>query len=101
MYADASPDLWAFLRNAVITARTLNEQQSNLDAALMASVGFGNTGADVFERGGPYLTRGAEDLHSHLPAARRIQPRAPLHHPQLPRRRAEGRAIRLAATVIR
>jgi phospholipid/cholesterol/gamma-HCH transport system substrate-binding protein len=62
VYADASPDLWAFLRNAVVTARTLNEQQSNLDAALTASVGFGNTGADVFERGGPYLTRGAEDL---------------------------------------
>lgn len=62
IYADASPDLWAFLRNAVITARTLNEQQANLDAALTASVGFGNTGADVFERGGPYLTRGAEDL---------------------------------------
>lgn len=62
VYADASPDLWAFLRNAVVTARTINEQQSNLDAALTASVGFGNTGADVFERGGPYLTRGAEDL---------------------------------------
>lgn len=28
----------------------------------MASVGFGNTGGDVFERGGPYLVRGAEDL---------------------------------------
>ena len=62
IYADASPDLWAFLRSAVITAGTLNEQQANLDAALTASVGFGNTGADVFERGGPYLRRGLEDL---------------------------------------
>jgi len=62
IYADASPDLWAFLRNAVITARTFNERQADLDAALTAAVGFGNTGADVFERGGPYLTRGAEDL---------------------------------------
>jgi phospholipid/cholesterol/gamma-HCH transport system substrate-binding protein len=61
VYADASPDLWAFLNNAVTTVRTLNEQQSNIDAALMASVGFGNTGADVFERGGPYLIRGAQD----------------------------------------
>ncbi|HZA11328.1 MCE family protein, partial [Mycobacterium sp.] len=34
----------------------------NLDAALMASIGFGNTGADIFERGGPYLIRGAQDL---------------------------------------
>ena len=62
VYADASPDLWAFLRSAVVTARTINDEQANLDAALTASVGFGNTGADVFERGGPYLTRGAEDL---------------------------------------
>src|ERR1700736_6328268 len=61
-YANASPDLFDFLRNAVTTARTLNQEQSNLDAALMASVGFGNTAADVFERGGPYLVRGAEDL---------------------------------------
>jgi phospholipid/cholesterol/gamma-HCH transport system substrate-binding protein len=60
-YANASPDLFGFLKNAVITARTLNYEQSNLDAALMASVGFGNTAGDVFERGGPYLTRGAED----------------------------------------
>ena len=43
-------------------ARTLNEQQGNLDAALLAAVGFGNTGADVFERGGPYLVRGVADL---------------------------------------
>jgi phospholipid/cholesterol/gamma-HCH transport system substrate-binding protein len=61
-YANASPDLFDFLKNAVITARTLNYEQSNLDAALMASVGFGNTGGDVFERGGPYLVRGAQDL---------------------------------------
>jgi phospholipid/cholesterol/gamma-HCH transport system substrate-binding protein len=61
-YANASPDLWAFLRNFVTTARTLNDEQSNIDQALMASIGFGNTGADIFERGGPYLVRGAEDL---------------------------------------
>jgi phospholipid/cholesterol/gamma-HCH transport system substrate-binding protein len=62
VYANASPDLWAFLQNAVTTARTLNQQQSNLDAALMASIGFGNNGGEVFERGGPYLVRGTQDL---------------------------------------
>jgi phospholipid/cholesterol/gamma-HCH transport system substrate-binding protein len=62
VYADAAPDLFAGLENAVTTARTLNEQQGNIDQALMSAVGFGNTGADVFERGGPYLVRGAEDL---------------------------------------
>lgn len=62
VYADASPDLFDGLQNAVTTARTLNEQQGNIDQALMAAVGFGNTGGDIFERSGPYLTRGAEDL---------------------------------------
>ena len=62
VYANASPDLFDGLENAVTTARTLNEQQGNIDQALMASIGFGNTGADIFERGGPYLVRGAEDL---------------------------------------
>jgi phospholipid/cholesterol/gamma-HCH transport system substrate-binding protein len=62
VYANASPDLWDSLQNAVITARTLNDQQANLDSALMSSVGFGNVGGDVFDRAGPYLVRGAEDL---------------------------------------
>ncbi|KUI44454.1 MCE-family protein MCE1A [Mycobacterium sp. IS-1590] len=62
VYANAAPDLFDGLENAVTTARTLNEQQGNIDQALMAAVGFGNTGGDVFERGGPYLLRGAEDL---------------------------------------
>ncbi len=62
VYADASPDLWDGLQNAVTTARTLNEQQENIDTALMAAIGFSNTAADSFERGGPYLVRGAEDL---------------------------------------
>ena len=62
VYADAAPDLFDGLENAVTTARTLNEQQGNIDQALMASIGFGNTGGEIFERGGPYLVRGAEDL---------------------------------------
>jgi phospholipid/cholesterol/gamma-HCH transport system substrate-binding protein len=62
VYAKASPDLFDSLNNAVTTARTLNQQQGNLDAALLAAVGFGNAGGDIFERGGPYLARGAKDL---------------------------------------
>ncbi|MDY6995289.1 MAG: MCE family protein [Actinomycetota bacterium] len=62
IYADAAPDLFDGLASAVTTARTFNEQRGDVDAALMAAVGFGNTGGDVFERGGPYLTRAAEDL---------------------------------------
>ena len=62
VYANAAPDLFDGLEHAVTTARTLNEQQGNIDQALMAAVGFGNTGGDIFERGGPYLVRGTEDL---------------------------------------
>ncbi|MEE3064759.1 MAG: MCE family protein [Actinomycetota bacterium] len=61
-YADAAPDLWAALEHAVTTARTLNRQQEDLDAALLAAAGLGNSGADVFGRSGPYLARGAADL---------------------------------------
>jgi phospholipid/cholesterol/gamma-HCH transport system substrate-binding protein len=62
VYANAAPDLFDGLDHAVTTARTLNEQQGNIDQALMAAVGFGNTGGDIFERGGPYLVRGTQDL---------------------------------------
>ncbi|OBH63387.1 MCE-family protein MCE1A [Mycobacterium colombiense] len=61
-YANASPDLFDFLNNAVITSRTINAQQKDLDQALLSAAGFGNTGADLFNKGGPYLARGAEDL---------------------------------------
>ncbi len=61
-YANAAPDLFDFLNNAVVTSRTINAQQKDLDQALLSAAGFGNTGADIFEKGGPYLARGAEDL---------------------------------------
>ena len=61
-YANGAPDLFDFLNNAVITSRTLNQQQKDLDQALLSAAGLGNTGGDIFERGGPYLGRGAADL---------------------------------------
>ena len=62
VYTDASPELWSGLDAAVSTARTFNDERANVDAALMAAVGFGSTAADGFERAGPYLVRGASDL---------------------------------------
>lgn len=62
IYADASPNLWNGLDNAVRTAQTFNEHRADIDQALMAAVGFANGAADSFERGGPYLVRGAADL---------------------------------------
>ncbi|MEY8018537.1 MCE family protein [Mycobacterium servetii] len=61
-YANASPDLFDFLSNAVVTSRTLNAQQKDLDQALLSAAGLGNTGAELFDKGGPYLARGAKDL---------------------------------------
>lgn len=74
VYTDASPDFWEFLDNAVTTARTLNEQQGDLDAALLAAVGFGNTGAEVFERGEPFFVRGLADL---VPTAELLDEHSP------------------------
>ncbi|MCX2713005.1 MCE family protein [Mycolicibacterium sp. J2] len=62
VYADAAPNLFDGLGHAVVTARTLNAERGTIDAALMSAVGFGNNAGDVFERGGPYLVRGAQDL---------------------------------------
>jgi phospholipid/cholesterol/gamma-HCH transport system substrate-binding protein len=62
VYADAAPNLLDGLDAAVTTAHTLNAQRRDVDAALMASVGFANTAADPLERAGPYLVRGAADL---------------------------------------
>ena len=62
VYADASPDLWDGLENAVRSARTFNDHRADIDEALMAAVGFASDAADNFERGGPYLVRGAADL---------------------------------------
>jgi phospholipid/cholesterol/gamma-HCH transport system substrate-binding protein len=62
VYADASPDLWDGLESATRSARTLNDQRTDIDEALMAAIGFANDAADSFERGGPYLVRGAANL---------------------------------------
>ena len=73
-YADAAPDLFDSLNNAVITARTLHRQEADLDAALLAATGLGNTGEDIFRKGGPYLQRGIADL---LPTAQLLDTYSP------------------------
>jgi phospholipid/cholesterol/gamma-HCH transport system substrate-binding protein len=73
-YADASPDLFDFLNNAATTAHTLHGQEKDLDRALLAAIGFGKTGADIFNRGGPYFARGAADL---VPSAQLLDTYSP------------------------
>jgi len=62
LYTAYFPDFLDALDNSLTTARTLNAQRGDLDAALLAAAGFGNTGADVFERGMPYFVRAMSDL---------------------------------------
>ncbi|WP_396932142.1 MCE family protein [Mycolicibacterium sp.] len=54
---DASPDLWSAIENLTTTAHTLNQQQKDLDATLLAATGFANTTADVLDRSGPHLAQ--------------------------------------------
>lgn len=74
VYADASADLWDGLRDAVTSARTFNEHSDDVDAALMAALGFADAAADTLERGGPYLVRGAADL---VPTSRLLDYHSP------------------------
>lgn len=62
VFTAAGPDFWDALDNSLTTARTLVSQRGDLDATLLAAAGFGNTGADVFERGAPYFVRLMSDL---------------------------------------
>jgi len=62
LLTDAGPDLVDALDNALTTAVTLNDHRSELDAALLASIGFAGIAAETLERGAPYLIRGAADF---------------------------------------
>lgn len=61
-YTAAAPDLFDGLGHAATTARAFTDHRGDVDAALMAAIGFAGTAADTLERGGPYLVRGAADL---------------------------------------
>jgi phospholipid/cholesterol/gamma-HCH transport system substrate-binding protein len=61
-YAKASPDLFDFLNNASTAAHTVHAQEKDLDQALLAAAGFGATGTEIFNKGGPFFARGAKDL---------------------------------------
>ena len=99
VYADASPDLWDGLQNAVTTARTFNDHRADIDAALMGALGFADAAADTFDQGGPYFVRGAADL---VPTTSCSTTTAPdlLHDPQL-QRVQDGSPGRSAETVTR
>jgi phospholipid/cholesterol/gamma-HCH transport system substrate-binding protein len=75
IYTGAGPQFWDSIDNALSTVRTLNDQQGDLDATLLGAIGFGNTGAEVFEKGSPYLVRAMADL---VPTSRLLNTYSPL-----------------------
>jgi len=58
----AGPELLDGLDNATTTARTLGTQQGDLDAALLATMGFAGTATDTVTRAAPPLIRATSDL---------------------------------------
>lgn len=74
IYTQAGPDLFDAVENSLDTTRTLNQQQSDLDAVLLASAGFAGTGTDVVGRAAPYLIRGLSDT---VPTARLLDTYSP------------------------
>jgi phospholipid/cholesterol/gamma-HCH transport system substrate-binding protein len=62
VYATSAPNLLDGLQNAATTADTFSDQQGDMDSALMAAIGFGDTGGDILDHGGTYLVQAAGDL---------------------------------------
>jgi phospholipid/cholesterol/gamma-HCH transport system substrate-binding protein len=58
----SAPELLDGLDNATATARTVDTQQGDLDAALLATMGFAGTATDTVARGAPSLIRATSDL---------------------------------------
>ncbi|KAA1245227.1 MCE family protein [Mycobacterium simiae] len=60
--ADASPDLWNLLAHLTTTGQTLNKQQKELDATLLAAIGFAHTGADVLAASQTHVVQALAEL---------------------------------------
>ena len=58
----SAPDLLDGLDNATTTARTIDTQQGDLDAALLATMGFAGTATDTVASSAPPLIRATSDL---------------------------------------
>ena len=93
VFTAAGPDFWDALDNSLTTSRTLVSQRGDLDAALLAAAGFGNTGADVFERGAPYFVRLMSDL---VPTSKLLDTYSPSLHCMI-RNYAEGLPLALSS----
>ena len=74
IYAAAGPDLWDGLDNSLTPVGTLTTQQRDLDAALLASIGFADIPTATVARGAPHFIRVAADL---VPSSRLLDTYSP------------------------
>jgi virulence factor Mce-like protein len=63
-YGDATPDLVSIIQNTTTVSNTLVDQQKNLDAFLLSTIGLANTGNEVIGDNRKGL---ADTLHALLP----------------------------------
>ena len=69
----------------------INEHRADIDAALMGALGFADSAADSFDRGGPYFVRAAGRSGTDHQVVRLLQPPTLLHVPSTtPRSRSES-----------
>ena len=62
IYTTAAPEFYDALDHLTTTSRTVTTARTELDAALLAAIGFGGTAAEVAERAAPAFVRGIADM---------------------------------------
>ncbi len=79
IYGDAGPDLVTVINNAPTISKTIVDEQENLNATLLATIGLANEGADTLEPGGRRLHRSDPAAAGAVEGARRLFAGTRLH----------------------
>jgi len=66
IYGDAGPDLVTVIKNAPAISETVVDQQENLNATLLATIGLANEGADTLEPGADDYIAGIQRIRAPL-----------------------------------
>ena len=85
-YANAAPDLFDFLNNAVITSRTINAPAEGFGPGVVGGGRVRQHRRRHLQARRAVSGAGGRRPGAHRPAARHLQPGDLLHHAQLPRR---------------
>ncbi|MBY0287640.1 MAG: MCE family protein [Mycobacteriaceae bacterium] len=74
IYGDAGPDLVTVIKNAPTISQTVVDQQENLNATLLATIGLANEGADTLEPGAEDYIAAIQRLRAPLKVLRDYSP---------------------------